>query len=49
MICFLPADGTISGGINKEGIAFYNSLINEVISRGEDNVSSFFFGRGSCC
>ncbi|BAF24115.1 beta-glucosidase 27 precursor [Oryza sativa Japonica Group] len=27
-------NGTISGGINKEGIAFYNSLINEVISRG---------------
>ncbi|KAL5220339.1 hypothetical protein ABZP36_025052 [Zizania latifolia] len=27
-------NGTISGGVNKEGIAFYNSLIDEVIARG---------------
>ncbi|EEE68974.1 hypothetical protein OsJ_27885 [Oryza sativa Japonica Group] len=27
-------NGTISGGINKEGVEFYNSLINEVIAKG---------------
>ncbi|KAG2645003.1 hypothetical protein PVAP13_2KG392505 [Panicum virgatum] len=26
--------GSLSGGINKEGVAFYNSLINEVIANG---------------
>lgn len=24
----------MSGGVNKEGIAFYNRLINEVIAKG---------------
>ncbi|KAF0931069.1 hypothetical protein E2562_002438 [Oryza meyeriana var. granulata] len=27
-------NGTISGGVNKEGIAFYNSLVSDVIARG---------------
>ncbi|KAL6844779.1 hypothetical protein ACP4OV_025438 [Aristida adscensionis] len=27
-------NGTLSGGINKEGVAFYNSLIDEVIANG---------------
>ncbi|RCV12244.1 hypothetical protein SEVIR_2G265100v4 [Setaria viridis] len=26
--------GSLSGGINKEGVAFYNNLINEVIAKG---------------
>jgi beta-glucosidase len=30
----LSADGSLSGGINKEGVAFYNNLINEVIAKG---------------
>jgi beta-glucosidase len=28
------AAGSLSGGINREGVAFYNSLINEVIANG---------------
>nr|CAB3457419.1 unnamed protein product [Digitaria exilis] len=27
-------DGSLSGGVNKEGVAFYNNLINEVIANG---------------
>ncbi|KAK3133679.1 hypothetical protein QOZ80_6AG0539640 [Eleusine coracana subsp. coracana] len=27
-------NGSLSGGINKEGVAFYNNLINEVIANG---------------
>nr|AAL14713.1 beta-glucosidase isozyme 2 precursor [Oryza sativa Japonica Group] len=27
-------NGSLSGGINKEGVAFYNSLINDVIAKG---------------
>ncbi|XP_066394564.1 beta-glucosidase 29-like [Miscanthus floridulus] len=27
-------NGSLSGGINKEGVAFYNNLINEVIAKG---------------
>lgn len=28
------ADGSLSGGINKEGIRYYNNLINELMSKG---------------
>jgi beta-glucosidase len=28
-------NGTLSGGVNKEGVAFYNNLINEIIAKGE--------------
>jgi beta-glucosidase len=28
------ADGTLSGGINKEGIRYYNNLINELLLKG---------------
>lgn len=28
------ADGTVSGGINQEGIDFYNNFINELIKNG---------------
>ena len=27
-------DGKLSGGVNKEGVAFYNNLINELVSKG---------------
>ncbi|CAN6201722.1 unnamed protein product [Urochloa humidicola] len=27
-------NGSLSGGINKEGVAFYNNLVNEVIAKG---------------
>lgn len=30
----LGAAGSLSGGINKEGVAFYNNLINELIANG---------------
>lgn len=28
------ADGSLSGGINKEGIRYYNNLINELLLKG---------------
>jgi beta-glucosidase len=30
----LSAAGSLSGGINKKGVAFYNNLINEIIAKG---------------
>lgn len=30
----LDSGGKLSGGVNKEGIAFYNNLINELLSNG---------------
>ncbi|XP_074364293.1 cellulose synthase A catalytic subunit 6 [UDP-forming]-like isoform X2 [Apium graveolens] len=30
----LPSDGTVSGGINQDGIDFYNSFIDELIKNG---------------
>ena len=30
----LHADGTVAGGVNQEGINFYNSFINELIKNG---------------
>ncbi|CAM0914167.1 unnamed protein product [Alopecurus aequalis] len=32
--CRILPKGTIAGGINKAGVDFYNSLINEVLARG---------------
>jgi len=34
LLCVAAAAGSLSGGINKEGVAFYNNLINEVIANG---------------
>jgi len=28
------ADGKLSGGINQEGVKFYNNLINELLANG---------------
>jgi len=28
------AEGNLKGGINKEGIEFYNNLINELLAKG---------------
>ena len=28
------ADGTVGGGVNQEGINFYNNFINELIQNG---------------
>ncbi|KAI8545758.1 hypothetical protein RHMOL_Rhmol07G0062700 [Rhododendron molle] len=33
-IYFLCSDGKLSGGVNKEGVAFYNNLIDELIANG---------------
>ncbi|KAF1001475.1 hypothetical protein AG4045_002451 [Apium graveolens] len=33
----LPSDGTVSGGINQDGIDFYNSFIDELIKNDEKN------------
>ena len=37
--CIAAAAGSLSGGINKEGVAFYNSLINEVIANGSPSIN----------
>jgi len=34
LLCVAAAAGSLSGGINKEGVAFYSNLINEVIANG---------------
>jgi len=41
----LNADGTLKGGINKEGINFYNNLINELLENGMESTLfiDFFF------
>lgn len=37
--------GNLKGGINQEGVIYYNNLINELISSGKYNfiLASFFF------
>ena len=37
--CIAAAAGSLSGGINKEGVAFYNNLINEVIANGSRSIN----------
>jgi hypothetical protein len=37
LFTLLSSAGTIAGGINKAGVDFYNSLINEVLARGNLN------------
>jgi hypothetical protein len=34
LFTLLSLAGTIAGGINKAGVDFYNSLINEVLAKG---------------
>jgi hypothetical protein len=36
--CFLG--GNLKGGINQEGVIYYNNLINELISSGKHNSKS---------
>jgi hypothetical protein len=31
----MDADGKLSGGVNMEGIKYYNNLINKLISEGK--------------
>ncbi|TVU10020.1 hypothetical protein EJB05_43523 [Eragrostis curvula] len=35
-------NGSLSGGVNKEGVAFYNNLINEIIAKGMKPVVTIF-------
>jgi beta-glucosidase len=35
------ADGSLSGGINREGISYYNNLINELLLKGMQLFSGF--------
>lgn len=35
----LVIDGTISGGINREGVQYYNNLIDELKSKGPSDSS----------
>lgn len=32
------ADGRVSGGVNKEGIKYYNNLINELLANGSNSL-----------
>ena len=41
-INFCYSGGKQSGGVNKEGINFYNSLINELLSKGHYFLSSLY-------
>lgn len=34
LISITHADGKLSGGVNKVGIAFYNNVINELLAKG---------------
>ncbi|MQM03642.1 hypothetical protein Taro_036422 [Colocasia esculenta] len=34
MLVHVGADGSLRGGINKEGIAYYNNIIDELVSKG---------------
>lgn len=35
------ADGSLSGGINRQGVNYYNNLINELLSKGMHALVSF--------
>ena len=35
------ADGTVAGGVNQEGINFYNNFINELIQNGMNKQFTF--------
>ena len=37
----LISEGKLSGGVNREGIKYYNNLINELLGKGQDSMLKF--------
>lgn len=37
---FLLLEGKLSGGVNQEGVEFYNELINELLDNGKTSIFS---------
>ena len=37
----LILEGKLSGGVNREGIKYYDNLINELLGKGQDSILKF--------
>ena len=37
----LISEGKLSGGVNREGIKYYDNLINELLGKGQDSILKF--------
>ena len=37
----LISEGKLSGGVNREGINYYNKLINRLLRKGQDSILKF--------
>jgi len=36
------SEGKLSGGINEEGVKYYNNLINELLAKGKKSICTVF-------